>query len=273
MATGAFEYQTTAASRTCEALSSHPHVGEREDVGLDPEVDRVPGIAQAEVRFAIPYDEPPTAFRGRHPCELEAHDGARVRRMFVGDGYGSEHHPPTDEEGFMAFAASVAPPDVMAVLRDAEPLDDVVTYDFPANRRRRYDRLKILPKGLLVFGDALASFNPLYGQGMTVAALEAVALRDCLLHGERQLERRFLRAATHHVDHAWQMAIASDLALPEVEGHRSATVRVLNAYTDRLLRVARHDPVVATAFRSVVGMLRSPPHLMRPGIALRVLLG
>jgi 2-polyprenyl-6-methoxyphenol hydroxylase-like FAD-dependent oxidoreductase len=188
-------------------------------------------------------------------------------------GYGSEHHPPSDENGFMAFAASVAPPEVMATLHDAEPLDDIVTYSFPANQRHRYERLNPFPKGLLVCGDALASFNPLYGQGMTVAALEAVALRECLQRGRRGLERRFLRAATHEVDHAWQMAIASDLALPEIDGPRPAHVRVLNAYTDRLLRVAHNDPVVATAFRSVVGMLRSPPHLLRPSIALRVLRG
>jgi 2-polyprenyl-6-methoxyphenol hydroxylase-like FAD-dependent oxidoreductase len=188
-------------------------------------------------------------------------------------GYGSEHHPPTDEEGFMEFAANLGPPDVVAAIRDAEPLDEIATHGFPANQRRHYEGLDGLPGGLLVAGDAIASFNPLYGQGMTVAALEATALRDCLSGGAQRLEARFLRAATKHVDHAWQMAVASDLALPEVDGERSVRIRILNSYTDRLLRVARRDPVVATAFRNVVGMVRPPRHVMRLPVALRVLRG
>jgi 2-polyprenyl-6-methoxyphenol hydroxylase-like FAD-dependent oxidoreductase len=188
-------------------------------------------------------------------------------------GYGPEHHPPTDEQGFMEFAANVGPPEVVAAIRDAEPLGEIATHGFPANQRRRYEQLDRLPEGLLVAGDAIASFNPLYGQGMTVAALEAAALRDCLSRGEQPLAERFLRAATKHIDHAWQMAIGSDLALPEVEGERPLGVRALNSYIDRLLRVAQRDPVVASAFRNVVGMLRSPTHVMRPAIALRVLRG
>jgi 2-polyprenyl-6-methoxyphenol hydroxylase-like FAD-dependent oxidoreductase len=188
-------------------------------------------------------------------------------------GYGSAHHPPTDEAGFMEFVASVAPPEILTTIEEAEPLGDIVPHGFPTNQRRRYERLAAWPDGFLVCGDAIASFNPLYGQGMTVAALEACALRDCLRQGPDGLERRFLRAAMRHVEHAWQMAVGGDLALPEVDGHRPLPVRVLNAYTDRLLRVARHDASVASAFRSVVGMLQSPPHLMRPDVALRVLRG
>lgn len=188
-------------------------------------------------------------------------------------GYGPAHHPPADEKGFMEFAASVVPPDVVAAIRDAEPLDEIVTHGFPANLRRRYELLDRRPAGLLVSGDALASFNPLYGQGMTVAALQADALRACLASGRTGLERRFLRATTRLVDHAWQMAVGSDLALPEVDGERPLHVRLLNAYIERVLRVAQRDRVVATAFRNVVGMLQPPPHLMRPAVALRVLRG
>lgn len=188
-------------------------------------------------------------------------------------GYGAEHHPPADEAGFMAFAAEVGPRDVVSAIREAEPLGGIVTHGFPANLRRRYERLGRLPQGLLVSGDAMASFNPLYGQGMTVAALEATALHDCLREGATGLAGRFLKAASRHVDHAWEMAIGSDLALPEVEGERPLRVRLLNAYSERLLRVAQRDRVVATAFRKVVGMLEPPTHLVQPGITLRVLRG
>lgn len=186
-------------------------------------------------------------------------------------GYGSAHHPPSDERGFSAFAAELAPPDVAREIAGAEPLGDIATFGFRANQRRAYERLDRLPEGLLVVGDAIASFNPLYGQGMTVAALEAAALRDCLAAGPPAdaLQRRFLRAARRYVDHAWELAISSDLALPEVDGRRPLRVRALNAYTERLLAAAERDPVVATALRDVVGMLRRPSHLLRPDLAAR----
>jgi hypothetical protein len=148
---------------------------------------------------------------------------------------------------------------VTAAIREAEPLDDVVTHGFPANQRRHYDAL---PAGLLPIGDAVCSFNPLYGMGMTVAVLEADALRRC--------PDRYLAAIRPVIDHAWEMAVGGDLALPEVEGPRPARVRAIGAYVGRLQRVAETDPVVARAFLDVVAMLRPPQSLLRPSIARRV---
>lgn len=193
--------------------------------------------------------------------------------MLTASGYRAEHHPPTDADGYLEFLATVAPPDVLAAVGDSEPLGDLVAHGFPANQRRRYERLKRFPDGLLVIGDAISSFNPLYGQGMSVAALEAIELRRCLGRGERRLAHRFFRAAGKVVDQAWDMAIGGDLALPEVEGHRPLALRVTNAYVERLLRVARHDPIVAAAFGDVGDLLAPPTEILRPRILLRVLRG
>jgi flavin-dependent dehydrogenase len=182
------------------------------------------------------------------------------------------HHPPTDDEGFLAFAESVAPPDVAAAIRGAEPLGEVVTHAFPANHRRRYERLRRFPEGLIPIGDAMCSFNPLNGQGMTVAVLEAAALRRCLADGHHRLAARFFAEATPAIDHAWEMAVGGDLALPEVEGPRPARLRALNAYIGRLQAVAEHDPVVAAAFVNVVAMLEKPRRLLRPSIVRRVVM-
>lgn len=188
------------------------------------------------------------------------------------EGYAG-HHPPIDPDGFLAFLASTAPLDVVAAVRDAEPLDDVVGYRFPENLRRRYERLRRFPAGLLAFGDALCGTNPVYALGMSVAALQAVALRDALTGGDRNLARRFFRAASRPIDMAWQLAIGADLGLPCVRGPRPLPIRVINAYLDRVLTAAEHDPTVAEQFFRVAALQHPASRLFRPSILLRVPLG
>jgi 2-polyprenyl-6-methoxyphenol hydroxylase-like FAD-dependent oxidoreductase len=183
------------------------------------------------------------------------------------------HHAPTDPDGFLDFVDSVAPPDIAAAIRAAEPLGEIVSHRIPADVRRRYERLRRLPRGLLPFGDAICVFNPVYGQGMTVATREAVALRDCLAAGPDGLERRFLRAAGRIIDDAWTLATGADLAQPTVAGRRPARVRLVNAYLRRLQAAAEHDEALALAFISVVAMIDRPQRLLHPRQVGRVLAG
>jgi 2-polyprenyl-6-methoxyphenol hydroxylase-like FAD-dependent oxidoreductase len=185
-------------------------------------------------------------------------------------GYGPEHKPPTDDAGYIGFLASVAPADVLAGVLAGAPLDDVVTHAFPASRRRRYERLARFPGGLIALGDAISSFNPVYGQGMSVAALQAVALRRILASGSDHLSRRYFRAASKIVDIAWDLAIGSDLSLPEVEGERSIPTRLSNAWSERILKAAEYDPYVAEVFGSVTDLLARPEVLLRPRFVWRV---
>jgi 2-polyprenyl-6-methoxyphenol hydroxylase-like FAD-dependent oxidoreductase len=187
-------------------------------------------------------------------------------------GY-DRHHPPTDPEAFLAFTENVAPPDVFAAICDAAPLDDIVAYRFPANLRRRYERVRRFPAGLLVFGDAICSTNPAYALGMSVAALQAAALQDTLAGGDGDLARRFFRAAAKPIDMAWQLTVGSDLALPQVQGSRPLPVRVINAYVNRVLSAAEHDPAVAEQFLRVAALQEPVTRLFRLPTALRVLLG
>jgi flavin-dependent dehydrogenase len=182
------------------------------------------------------------------------------------------HHPPTDPEGFLAFAEAIAPPDVAAEIRDAEPLDGILAYRFPANVRRRYDRLRRFPAGLLVVGDAVCSTNPAYALGMSVAALQAAALRDTLAGGDRDLARRFFRTAAKPADAAWQLAVGGDLSQPQVRGPRPLPTRVLNAYAGRVQAAAEHDPAIAERFLRVASLQDPPTRLLRPSTAVPVLL-
>jgi 2-polyprenyl-6-methoxyphenol hydroxylase-like FAD-dependent oxidoreductase len=182
-------------------------------------------------------------------------------------------HPPTDPDGFLDFARSLRFPDIHAAIRDAEPLDDPVGFRFPASARHRYERLDRFPDGLLVMGDAVCSFNPIYGQGMTVAALEALTLGRHLREGAGPRPRRWFRRLARVVDVPWDIAVGGDLAVPGVQGRRSVKIRLANAYIARLHAAAEHDPGLATAFVRVAGMVAPPRSLLRPGVAVRVLRG
>jgi 2-polyprenyl-6-methoxyphenol hydroxylase-like FAD-dependent oxidoreductase len=180
-------------------------------------------------------------------------------------------HPPTDPDGFLAFAQTLRFPDIYQAIRAAEPLDDPVGFRFPASVRHRYERLHRFPDGLLVVGDAVASFNPIYGQGMSVAAAEALVLRRHLERGSAPQPRRWFHDLARVVDVPWDIAAGGDLVFPGVQGRRTAKVRLVNAYLARLHAAAAHDADLAGAFLRVAGLVAPPQSLLGPGIVLRVL--
>jgi 2-polyprenyl-6-methoxyphenol hydroxylase-like FAD-dependent oxidoreductase len=180
-------------------------------------------------------------------------------------------HPPTDPKGFDAFVASLKFPDIPEAIRDGEPLDDPVAFRYPANVRQRYERMRDFPDGFLVLGDAVCAFNPIYGQGMTSASLQANALRGLLADGRPLTWRRHFQAMAKAVDDPWTISTSNDLAFSGVTGRRTPLVRVVNAYLPRLHELGERDPEAAAAFLRVVGLLEPPATMLRPGLALRVL--
>lgn len=180
-------------------------------------------------------------------------------------------HPPTDPEGFLEFVRTVPVPEIYAAVRESEPLDDPVRFRFPASVRRRYERLARFPDGLLVMGDAVCSFNPVYAQGMTVAGLESLTLHRHLERGGDLRPAEFFRDIAGQVDSPWEFAASADLGYAGVEGRRTAKVRMINAYVPHLQRAAVHDPALTDAFIRVAGLMAEPTTLLRPGVLLRVL--
>ena len=160
-----------------------------------------------------------------------------------------------------------------SIVAHAEPLSDFVRFRYPANLRRRYERLARFPKGYLVFGDALCSFNPVYGQGMTVAAQEAALLRECLEAGDADLAQRFFAGSSTVIDTAWDIAVGNDLRHPQVEGPRPLKVRFINWYIGKLHMAARHDAELAAAFLRVANLEAPPTLLLSPANLMRVIRG
>lgn len=181
--------------------------------------------------------------------------------------------PPADDEGMTAFAETLAAPQIAELLRTAQPEGPPATMKFPASVRRRYERLRRFPAGYLVVADAVCSFNPVYGQGMTVAALEALLLRRLLRRSPDRLARRFFRGAARLIDGPWSIAVGTDLRFPEVPGRRSPRVRLVNAYVGRLHAAATRDPALGAAFLRVVNLVDPPTRLLSPPVLLRVLRG
>lgn len=178
--------------------------------------------------------------------------------------------PPTDDEGMLAFAESLPAPDVADVLRSAKPLDDAAKMRYPASQWHHYEKVARHPDGFLVTGDALCNFNPVYGQGMTIAALEALTLKRLLTEGPGDLPRRFYAAMTKTLSQAWSLSVGADLRFPQVEGKRTKADRLVNRYLDRYRMAASADPVLGTAFLRVTNMIDPPTRLMAGGHVLRV---
>lgn len=180
-------------------------------------------------------------------------------------------HPPRDPDDFLAFLRSLGPTDIAEALSSGEPLDDPVTFRFPAAVRHRYERMGRFPAGLAVLGDSVCSLNPIYGQGMTVAAQEALALRRRLAQGALPRPRRVSRDVARVLAAPWEMSVAADLAFDGVAGRRTTTVRLLGAYVSRLHAAAVHDEALGRAFVRVSGLVDPPGALLRPAVVLHAL--
>ncbi|MEV8513813.1 FAD-dependent oxidoreductase [Dactylosporangium sp. NPDC051484] len=178
--------------------------------------------------------------------------------------------PPTDIEGFLAYVQSLPVPEIYKAVRDAEPMGEPMSFRFPASVRQHYERLARFPDGLLVMGDAACVFNPVYGQGMTVAAIAARMLGEHLRSGP-PVPAAFFRDLSKIIDAPWDMSAGADLGFPEVQGRRTLKTRMGNLFIPRLQAAAVNDGVLTTAFLRAAGLVDPPDALMRPNIIRRVL--
>ncbi len=188
------------------------------------------------------------------------------------------HYPSNDEEGFLQWAKDLPDPSIYEALRIAEPLTPIRGYRTPENRLSHFERLERWPSGFIVTGDAVCAFNPIYGQGMTTSALDALVLADCLKEQQHtpqlDFERRFQQRLSQTIAAPWLIATGEDLRWPGValSGARPPLwLGPLHRYMDLVLRCAVEDPVVSQAYMTVLAMFAPPQSLMRPAILMHVL--
>lgn len=230
-----------------------------------------PGF-KADWRAMIILSRPPFFPRGGGIYPVE---GGRWLVTLAG---AAKDYPPTDEEGFLDFTRSLPSPEMYAALKDAEPLTPITGYRRTENRLRHYERLTRLPDGLALVGDAVCAFNPVYGQGMTVGQMGALALGEVLADRRRKgqglsgLGLTYQRRLARVTATAWQLATAVDIQWPGTEGapRPSLLSKLTNAYIDRLMVLATDDPDINLVYSSVFHLLTPPISLFKPRLAVKV---
>ena len=197
-------------------------------------------------------------------------------RWQVSLGGMNEVYPPTDEEGFIAFARLLPSPTLAEAIQSATPITPIVGYRIPGSRQRHYEKLARRPEHFILMGDSVCSFNPIYGQGITVAAMEAVELGRMLERwGTKSLTgfaAAFQTRIAKTLQNAWLLATGEDLRFPGTEGDRPGTAaRLIQRYVDQYAKVSYDDELLTLTFIKVLNLAAGPTTLFAPNIVWRVI--
>ncbi|MFI9172895.1 FAD-binding protein [Streptomyces lincolnensis] len=233
---------------------------------------RIYRVPEGAERFpmTIVYADPYSGRPGRSGMILPI-EGGRWMVSLAGTRGGE---PPADPDGFLRYTLALPDPIVGRLISGAEPLTDVHLSRSTHNTRRYLEKAPHWPEGLVVLGDALATFNPVYGQGMSVAALGARFLGDEVRDGglaSPGLARRVQRGAARSVEAAWAMAVGQDVWYPDTRGGRpTAADRLVTRYSRRLTKAATGSYRAAAALWDVSSLVSGPERLLHPTTLLAV---
>lgn len=240
------------------------------NVGYSTRIYRTP-TQLPEWKLKLVFPTPPKETRGGSIFTLEEN-----RWMVTLVGWAKDY-PPDNEQGYLEFARSLPLPDIYEAVKDAEPLTPIAVYKFPASRRRHYERMQRLPKGFIVLGDALASFNPTAGQGMTVAAIDAKLLHEYLNHRQSSQDMqmgwtaRCQKEIARAAELPWLLSTSEDFRYPQTEGYRMPGLGILQWYTVRAHHATRYNERVTKRFWEVLHMLKHPFSLFAPDVLFSIL--
>ena len=223
-----------------------------------------PGDTPHDWRGMMVYPMPPHQKRVGYIIPVEGGRWIVTMAGYFGD------HPPTDPDGFLAFAESLSRPELAQALAGAQRLTDPVRYRFPHQEWRRFHTMRRLPQGFGIVGDAACRFDPAFGQGMSVAAKSALALDRHLSKGVFDA-KHFQRQVAQQAMSPWLLTSSEAHRYPEARGHRPLGTGLLHRYVSRLFRHASADLDIYRAFLSVMHLHKEALALLTPGTALRLL--
>ncbi|WP_115277870.1 FAD-dependent oxidoreductase [Mycolicibacterium tokaiense] len=179
--------------------------------------------------------------------------------------------PPADYAGMIALAEQILPPHVVSALRRGEPVGEVARHKYPTSRWRRYDKLTDFPRGIVPLGDSVVSFNPTFGQGMTMTSIQAANLRDVLDSGAEDLAGALARRSAQTTFPVWTMNAIGDLVLHNASGPRPWWYRPVGSLFDQFLGAAETDPVLAEWFLRRFSLLDSLYMVPSPRLVARTI--
>ncbi len=194
-------------------------------------------------------------------------------RWIMTAGGQAGNYPPTDAAGLLEFVRKMPVQDVYNVISKAEPLSDVITYRYPSSLRHDYHKLARFPEGYLVMGDAVASFNPIYGQGMTSSAMQSRALDETLQKpGGQSLWKSYFKRVARVTDLLWELTVREDFRFPLTQGTKLPFTDLINAYVVKVHQATQRDPVVYAQFLRAMNLMAPTSSLMTPEMLWRVLI-
>jgi 2-polyprenyl-6-methoxyphenol hydroxylase-like FAD-dependent oxidoreductase len=240
------------------------------DLGYATCVFAIPDDASTDWKGVMTFGQAPQNSRGGLMLPLEGNRWMAT----IGGRHGDV--PTGDAEGFLTYARALRTPTIYNAIRHAKRLDGVARYGFPESVRRHFERLDVFPRGLLPIGDAICRFNPVYGQGMSVAALEACLLKRLLEDlGKNSnpiagLAPTFFAEVQTLIETPWSVAIL-DFVFPDTRGQRPADFETTLKFGIALTRLAAEDPTVHKLTVEVQHLLRPRSVYRDPALVQRVL--
>ncbi len=221
-------------------------------------------------KMLVVFPSPP---EGRRGAVLSREEGGTW--IVTLGGIGGDY-PPTDEEGFLDFARSLETRRLYSAIKQAQPLGPIRGYRRTENRLRHFERLSRWPEGFSLVGDAVCAFNPVYGQGMSVSALDALELDETLRDQRRRhpdgelagFARRFQKRLAKLIRPPWLLATNEDLRYPKTTGRQPPwTVRLILLYVDKVIEAIPESQEAGRSFLSVIHLASPPATLFRPSLA------